>query len=79
MHEVFGYPPTSKRRWKLVVSAYDWTCTCKEGKKHTKDLSIANEQDYKDGIDVCRYCGKNLIKAKERVTWIECSWCKQKV
>lgn len=75
MHEVFGYPPSSKRHWRLVEDKYGWTCTCKEGRKARFDFTVLTAEELAGGLDSCSHCGKKLVKAKERTYFIVCNWC----
>ena len=77
MHRLIGYPPQSKRRYKFVRSIDTWTCySCYAGKTLDVDITILNTEDIKKGLGNCKHCGRKLEPRKERITLIECAWCK---
>lgn len=77
MHLLIGYPPNSKRRYKFVPSGDTWTCySCYAGRTLDVDITVLNADDIRKGLGNCKYCGKKLEPKKERITLVECAWCK---
>jgi len=79
-HGIIGYPPNSKRRYRFMDSSDTWTCySCYAGKTLDVDITVLNKEDIEAGLDRCKYCRKKLVPKKERVTYIECGWCGEKI
>jgi len=81
LHNIMGYPRSSKRSWKHIIikgkdgNPMDWTCTCKEGRKTIKDRTSLTNEEWEKTFKFCGYCGKELVPHKERQYFVTCSLC----